>query len=112
MTNSQYDVTKASKAVLAVNEGEGVVLWSVGAINDEVKGDGPDADALGLFQNAPKGISIWEGHYVAHDDPFGTYTVPRGHFRAPTQMEWTKIQKGECPWLDGLFIDASRITMV
>lgn len=110
--NSQYDPNKASKAVLAVNNGEGVVLWSVGAINDEVKGDGPNAEPLGLLQGAPRGISIWEGYYVEHKDPFGTYTVPRGGFREPTEVEWAKIHKGECPWLDALFLEPSRLTMV
>lgn len=101
---SQYDTNKASKAVLAVNNGIGTVLWAVGAINDELKGDGPDMDALGLLQDAPHGISVWEGHYVEHKDPFGTYTVPRGKFRPPTDTEWSKIQKNESPWQDGLFL--------
>lgn len=91
-----------SRAVLANNNGKGVVLWCRGThIEQEIDALDCSLESLGL-DNAPEGISIWEGR--AHWSP-GPWEHPEdgdvelvGTFRAPTEKEWEAIRRNECPW--------------
>lgn len=94
-----------SKGVIACDDhGNGCVLFAVGAhlrfeMEEVVLHTLSD---LGL-DDAPKGISVWEGHYVwqpgGGEDPQGNGSMlPSGAFRAPTEEEWQAIQVGRCPW--------------
>jgi len=82
-----YDWSKPSKAVIAMSGdgGFGCVLWTVGAhVNSMIREAGVnDLDLLGL-DDAPEGISIWEGD---------TKTV---HTHTPDCNEWDS-------WLEGSF---------
>lgn len=100
----EYDWEKPSRAVIACRDGYGVVLWWVGAhMTYEIKeGYGSDLSDLGL-DNAPEGISVWEGIYVYSrsgywDEPDACDVDPSGSFREPTDEEWEAIRRGECPW--------------
>lgn len=94
-----------SKAVVACNkEKYGCVLWAVGAyLRIEMEEAGlHDLSDLGL-DNAPCGISVWEGKYVAWNPSVWGYPddagyEPRGTFRSPTEEEWQEIRAGRCPW--------------
>ena len=97
-----WDAEKDSRAVIACKDGEGVLLWWVGydfAIEHDAGlrqlGD------LGL-DDAPDGISIWEGQYQwspgGFEHPEDGDRWPSGTFRAPTDDEWIAIRKDECPW--------------
>jgi hypothetical protein len=93
-----------SRAVIAMSEGEeGCVLWWVGAaLSYEHEAGMKSPSDLGL-QEAPTGISIWEGQYrtVQCGNPLDGYeyeTEPVGTFRAPTDEEWAAIRAGKAPW--------------
>lgn len=95
-----------SRAVVAMSDDEssGCVLWWVGsALHYEIKDAGMKTlEDLGL-QEAPVGISIWEGQYrsVQCGNPSGGYdyeSEPVGAFRAPTDEEWAAIRSGTEPW--------------
>jgi hypothetical protein len=103
---SKYNTSKPSLAVVSVQDGFGVVLWSVGHINDEIALDGPDAEALGLLDDVSckTGIWVWEGHFRDVTDSYGTYPMPKGSFRPPTDAEWAHIRHNESPWHDGLWL--------
>lgn len=110
---TKYDTKKPSRAVVALDGDQGVVLWAVGQINDEIKDDGHDADALGLIDDLvpATGIWVWEGFFKEQRDPFGTYTLPEGNFRAPTDAEWKAISRNESPWQDGLWYQSHLVRM-
>jgi hypothetical protein len=112
-SETKYNVTKPSRAVVALNDEEGVVLWAVGAINDEILDDGNDADALGLLDRdkPDMGVWIWEGTFALTTDPFGTYSLPKGTFRKPTDVEWARITLNECPWQDALWLQTHLLKM-
>lgn len=93
-----------SLAVVACDgRGNGCVLWYGGGatLRYEIEEVGCRAlDDLGL-DDAPVGISVWVGRYVA--EPCGVYEVdietrPHGKFRRPHKSEWAKIKMVENPW--------------
>lgn len=93
-----------SLAVVACDgNGNGCVLWTVGAhVAFEMWEVGlTQLGDLGL-DDAPLGISVWEGKY--HWQPGGWECpqdgemYPKGTFRPPTDEEWTAIREGRCPW--------------
>lgn len=101
---SPYNFEDPSKAVVANYGGDGVVVWYTGGHLDyEINeaGMGVWLADLGL-DDAPDGISVWEGRYIGtqHDTIDGTEydTECVGEFRDPTPEEWARIQKNECPW--------------
>jgi hypothetical protein len=106
MSKKKYDSDKPSLAVVSVQGDSGVVLWSVGQINEEIEQDGPDVDALGLLDDVlrPTGIWVWGGRFREVTDEHGTYTMPKGAFREPTEAEWASIRRNESPWNDGLWL--------
>jgi hypothetical protein len=101
---SEEDFKKDSRAVCAMNDtGMGVVLWYGGAWIDteiNVSGQGTMLDDLGL-NDAPEGISIWEGRYVVTQ--MDTYyeeepdIQAQGKFRELTGAEWRALMFGENP---------------
>lgn len=105
-----YDWSKPSRAVVACDgDFHGCVLFTVGAhVNFEIKEVGlRGLDEIGL-DDAPPGISIWEGITsgggIAYDgDYLDTYLT--GSFRAPTDEEWNAIRAGVCPWDDDQWKD-------
>ncbi|HVY79848.1 MAG TPA: hypothetical protein VG994_02610 [Steroidobacteraceae bacterium] len=58
-------------------------------------------DDMGL-DDAPFGISVWEGHYAGGGSTWhtGDYEdcYPVGTFRPPTDDEWTAIREGRNPF--------------
>ena len=99
-----YDWKKPSRAVCACRNGIGQVLWYVGAhIACEIEEGCLDWDDLGL-DNAPDGISIWEGiyrfipEYTKYGQSEGGSTTPEGTFRPPTDTEWKAIRENRNPW--------------
>jgi hypothetical protein len=99
-----YDWGKPSLAVVACDEnGEGCILWFCGAHLDfEINEGGMKTlGDLGL-DDAPPGISVWEGSYVGtkSETMDGTEydTEVMGEFRSPTPQEWTEISLNTCPW--------------
>lgn len=94
-----------SKAVLASDGVDGIVLYTVGPglWQEMVEGGLSMLSDLGL-DNAPKGISVWEGKYIwqpgTYECPEDGYTKPVGEFHAPTDEEWDCIKQNKCPWPD------------
>ena len=95
-----------SKGVIACDgNGHGVVLWGVGTgLRQEI--DEYCFHALGDLglDDAPAGVSVWEGTYVwqsgGFEHPEDGDMQPVGAFRAPTDDEWTSIRCGNCPWAE------------
>ncbi|NJO18701.1 MAG: hypothetical protein HC877_24135 [Thioploca sp.] len=92
-----------SKGIIASNgAGQGCVLWAVGAhLRFELEEVGLTMlGDLGL-DDAPLGISVWEGKYIWQpgnwEHPLDGDMVPCGTFRSPTEEEWTAIRAGRCP---------------
>ncbi len=98
---NDFDYSKPSLAVIASDgDGHGCVLSTVGVhIEFEIKEAGlHDLGDLGM-DDAPRGISIWEGKTESHRDHEGDVdTWLEGAFRQPTEQEWAAIVRGECPW--------------
>lgn len=100
---------RSSKAVVANGYGShcGAILWTAGPhIRMELEETGLSSlEDLGL-DDAPHGISIWEGSYHYSTDRSwegideGGSAEPRGSFRVPTEAEWLSIKLGKCPWSD------------
>ena len=91
---------KPSRIVIVSNGRSGVALWWVGAgaWSEIEEGGLSDAGDLGL-DDAPGGITIWEGDYHATQGFCGDFDVePTGKFREPTAEEWEAIGAGRCPW--------------
>lgn len=92
-----------SRAVVANRNGHGCVLFYRGdSITIEIEecclhhlGD------LGL-DDAPDGISIWEGAYIWHSGgyeyPQDGSTEPSGKFRSLTEWEWGCVKCGQSPF--------------
>ena len=100
------DWSKPSLAVVACDaNGHGVVLWTAGPhVYSMINEAGvSDLDLLGL-DDAPEGISIWEGtiktvhHHTPDMNEHDSWL--EGMFREPTDEEWDSIRKNECPWND------------
>lgn len=95
---------QASRAVV-VNHDQcvGIVLWYTdhSRISMEIDAMSRRLDDLGL-DDAPEGISIWEGDYVwcpgSYECPQDGYSEPVGKFRTPTEDEWKAIREGRSPW--------------
>jgi hypothetical protein len=114
--SEKSEATWRSKAVVASDGlGNGCVIWYVGgALESEIEEAGlTDLSDLGL-NDAPQGISVWEGVYIwlpgGHECPDDGTTDPSGAFRPPTAEEWTLIQSGKNPWADSKAIDAPADT--
>lgn len=91
-----------SRAVIANSNGNGAVLWCAGpCIENEVREVSSRLDDLGL-DDAPHGISIWEGRYVWRSTSWENHlegdSGPEGAFRAPNDEEWQAIREGRNPW--------------
>ena len=103
LLDRDWDPTKTSRAIIASHHGHGVVLWHVGAhLDAEIEGVGLlYLGDLGL-DDAPDGLSVWEGFYVAKPgmsgEPWDETMQPEGAFREPNALEWRAIQRKECPW--------------
>jgi len=98
-----YDWEKPSKAVVTHRNFHGCILWYAGAhISYEIEEGGlDDLGDLGL-DDAPDGISVWEGTYIEErmggwEEP-NLVMMPKGEFRSPTAEEWQAIQENRCPW--------------
>ena len=100
----EEDWTKPSLAVVACDgNGHGVVLWTAGPHIDSLISDAGVCNLADLgLDDAPVGISIWEGvvrgsrHETMDGTEYETHT--EGTFRAATADEWASIKKDECPW--------------
>lgn len=93
-----------SKGVIACDgHGNGVVLWAIGAhLRFEMEECGLSClGDLGL-DDAPEGISVWEGKYIWQSGGWECQQdgemYPKGSFRSPTDEEWQAIRAGSCPW--------------
>ena len=95
-----------SRAVIACDaKGNGCVVWYIGrSLAIEISEAGStDLGNLGL-DDAPHGISIWEGEYVrgpgSYENPDDGMTLPSSSsaFRVPTDEEWTAIREQRNPW--------------
>jgi hypothetical protein len=97
---------KNSIALIACDGGgHGVVLWTVGphlAMEMEEGGLTQLCD-LGL-DDAPQGISVWEGRVRYHRSTSWesghteSEAETEGTFRPPTPAEWLVIAQNQCPW--------------
>lgn len=94
-----HDYDRLNRAVIVCYDGDGMVLDFVGGhLENETDGTSRILSDLGL-DNAPDGISIWEGYYVYSGDPYDGYdSEPSGDFRDPTGEEWEVIKQGGLPW--------------
>jgi len=98
---SEYNRKVKSRVVVACNNGAGCVLHAIGSCW-EAWHDGSGSyrlDDNGL-DDAPDGISIWEGRMQSWGpDRDGEYDAElRGEFRDLTPEEWTLLAKGQAPW--------------
>lgn len=89
-------------AVVAANRGDGCVLWHAGGGLDYMLAEvSARLSEIGL-DDAPDGVSIWEGHLLSWEShtPSGTeYDGElQGTFREPTPEEWVGIMRGDGPW--------------
>lgn len=93
-----------SRALVACDgDGHGCLVYWVGAdLGFEVAEMGLcELADLGL-DDAPRGLSIWEGRYVTnrvggYDSP-DVETEPSGRFRPLTAAEWSEVSQGRAPW--------------
>ena len=104
MSQHYFDPKKPSRAVIANGPNGGCVLWWVGhALDLEIALVGGDPEDLGL-DDAPPGLSIWEGRYAYFNDSHpmgpdeGCTSLPKGAFRVLTDEEWTLVREGRAPW--------------
>ena len=97
---------KLNKAVIACDgRGNGCVIYCIGDIIslkvidlDFCKSNLEDLN----FEDAPHGISIWEGIYnIKKNNVYNTdyYALPKGTFRNPTEEEWKCIMNNKSPFL-------------
>lgn len=100
----EEDWSKASLAVVASDgSGHGCVLWTAGPHISSLLRDAGVSDLADLgLDDAPEGISVWEGVVRGHKhetmDGTEYETTTEGTFRDPTEEEWASIKKAECPW--------------
>lgn len=110
---SKYKRELKSRLVVACNGGAGCVLYAIGscwAVWHEGSGS-YRLDDNGL-DDAPDGISIWEGRMQSWGpDRDGEYDAElRGEFRDLTEEEWRLLAKGEAPWDEKEWEDARAET--
>lgn len=104
-----YDWKKPSLAVVACEgNGFGCVLYTVGphvfCLMEDV---GRALGSIGL-DDAPAGISVWEGKTESYKSYYGEQDVYlEGEYRDPTPEEWKAIQAGECPWNDAEWLKSA-----
>lgn len=102
----RYDWSKPSRAVVACDgHGNGCVLFTVGAhVNYEMRENGiRSLGDLGL-DDAPEGLSIWEGKTKTSGVGEDIETWLEGEFRGPTPEEDAAIVSGRCPWNEDAWI--------
>lgn len=96
-----WDFDKPSRAVIASDGTDGVVLWWVGGDLWAVFESGVRSlEELGL-DDAPHGLSVWEGHYVntVGGDPESSPDVePKGTFRDLDDDEAAAVLERRNPW--------------
>jgi hypothetical protein len=96
----KYKKDIKSRLVIASNNGTGCVLYAIGSCW-EVNYEGVGSYCLvdnGL-DDAPDGISIWEGKLETKFSLEGDCdTFLAGEFRELTEEEWKLLAKGEAPW--------------
>lgn len=101
--NRDFDWSKPSKGVIANGAHGGCVLFFAGPHLYSMVSDAgiSDLDLLGL-DDAPEGISIWEGGiksvHINTPDCNEHDSWLDGSFRDPTDEEWAAIRRNECPW--------------
>lgn len=84
-----------SWAIIANNNGQGCVLVYGGgaSLRHALEESGWYAlDDLGL-DDAPEGISVWEGRYVSMGGDDSIEVKPDGRFRSLTASEWERVHK-------------------
>jgi hypothetical protein len=95
-----------SVVLIAMGPNSGTVLEYRGSgITNEIQEAGLyGLDEIGL-DDAPQGLSIWEGDYVYEPGYVDGYEAlgegemhPSGKFRGLTADEWEKLRKGESLW--------------
>lgn len=91
--------TTDSIALVACNGHYGTVICHDGpGIESAIEDTSPALDACGL-DDAPDGLSIWEGCYITTRDYWGEYDAYlSGHFRDLTEAEWTLLRETDVPW--------------
>ena len=101
-----------SRAVIALGAGgRGCVLHYDGPhLSYEIEDAGLyEVSDLGL-DDAPPGVSVWEGTYVwcpgTWECPQDGDWEPRGTFRPLTDEEWARIRAGSEPWTKRSAFDA------
>lgn len=95
------DEKKPSRVIVAMGpNGKGAVLDYIGwHVGNEIEEAGVyELDGLGL-DDAPRGVTMWEGVYVfVGDEPDGIEARPQGKFRRLTDAEWAAVRHGFPPW--------------
>jgi hypothetical protein len=95
-----------SRVLVAMGPHRGAVLeyQGSGISNEIAEGGLYDLDELGL-DDAPAGLSVWEGDYIWEDGWFEGYRSPEngeahphGKFRPLTPKEWAALSAGEPLW--------------
>lgn len=95
-----------SRVLVAQGPQRGAILEYEGSgITNEIHEAGLyDLDELGL-DDAPEGLSIWEGDYVWEDGWFEGYRSPengeahpKGEFRRLTPEEWSTLSANQPLW--------------
>jgi hypothetical protein len=92
--------TTESIALIANNNGKGVVVVSCGdGISYFAEACGPYLSDMGL-DDAPHGLTIWEGRVVSSYSPLdGDHDAELvGSFRALTDAEWGRLAATGAPW--------------
>lgn len=91
---------KPSRCIVACDgNGNGVVLWFDGvALSWEIEEVGcVSLEDLGL-DDAPLGVSVWNGSYDYLVGPDEGPRLSESTFRPPTEEEWNAIRGGVSPW--------------
>jgi hypothetical protein len=96
----EWDKEKESLVVIANDDqGNGCMLWWAGwHITNELEQVGISQLCDFGLDDAPHGISVWQGKYVYFGDGDDVEAKPRGIFRSPTFEEWAAIIAGVNPW--------------
>lgn len=104
--DSREETWTASVVLVAMGPNTGAVLEYQGSgITNEISEAGLyGLEDLGL-DDAPLGLSVWEGDYVyepgyvdGYEAPGEGQMSPTGKFRALTDTEWEKLRKGDSLW--------------
>ena len=99
-TETPEEYTEPSRALIACNNGTGVVLEHIGhSLYCEIDAVGVYLSDLGL-DIAPDGLSIWTGTYRGHPvccgpDGVEYESFPEGEFRRLTPEELARMNAGE-----------------